>query len=65
MQQWRQAAVAMAEQRQSELAGKSEEEILAAIDALLSLPHDMPDVPDQEVTSGLVEQQKIFHKNRK
>jgi len=38
MQQWRQAAVAMAEQRQKELAGKRDEENLAIIDALLSLP---------------------------
>ncbi len=64
--QWRRAAVALAEQHRRELRRLSEPDALAASDALLSLApllaaHRRPRIPP----SGLVEQQALFRRIRR
>ena len=64
MAQWRDAAVALAEQRARELRALSEENARAAIVALLDLGASLPIAPEREKTSGLVIQQALFHRKR-
>lgn len=61
MQQWREAAVALSEQKAHELRTMTDEEALAAIHALLDLGASMPLSPERQMTSGLVIQQALFH----
>ncbi len=64
MEQWRAAGIALAKQRKLELRSLTDEQALAAADALLSLA-DPGRLPEQRrVTSGLVEQQALFHRLR-
>ena len=64
MAQWRDAAVALAEQRIHELRALTEEDARAAIAALLDLGGSLPLPPEREKTSGLVTQQALFHRKR-
>jgi hypothetical protein len=57
MEQWRRAAVALAEQRKRELRALSEADALAASDALLSLATLTRARRPRLTTSGLVQQQ--------
>jgi hypothetical protein len=62
MAQWRSAAIALAEQRATELREMTEAEALAASDALLSLALVVPITPSRLTGSGLVRQQELFHR---
>ena len=62
MAQWRDAAVALAEQRIRELRTLTEEDARAATLALLDLGASLPISPEREKTSGLVTQQALFHR---
>jgi len=64
MMQWRRAAVALEERRKRELQGLSEQEALAASDALLSLAATLPLATSRLTDSGLVRQQARFHRRR-
>ena len=64
MAQWREAAPALAEQRARELALLTDEEVRAAIAALLDLGASLPISSAREQTSGLVTQQALFHGRR-
>ncbi len=64
MEQWRRAAVALAEQRKRELRALSEADALAASDALLSLATLTRARRPRLTTSGLVQQQVLFHRMR-
>ncbi len=59
--QWRNAAVALEAVRRDELRGLTDEDALAAADALLSI---VALVPDDERPTGLVEQQRLFARAR-
>jgi hypothetical protein len=61
MQQWRRAAIALAEERARRLRSLTPEKALAASERLLSLPV-VGDAPRPRRMSGLVEQQAIFHR---
>jgi hypothetical protein len=63
MQQWRSAAVALAEERARCLRELTPEEALAASDRLLSLPV-VGEAPVPRRPCGLIEQQAIFHRRR-
>jgi len=65
MNQWRSAAVALAEQRRRELAALTPEEALEASEDLLSLELDVELRPSRWSSSGLVEQQALFHNLRR
>jgi hypothetical protein len=60
MTQWRDAAVALEEQKSRELRTMTEAEALAATHAILDLGASLPLAPDREVTSGLVVQQALL-----
>lgn len=62
MAQWRSAGEALAAVRQEELARMSDAEAEAAVLALGDLPS--PELPASP-TSGLVEQQRLFHAVRR
>jgi hypothetical protein len=62
MSQWRRAAGALERQRKDELRALSEREALAASEALLSLFHLTALDPDRITSSGLVQQQALFHR---
>ena len=64
MAQWRDAAVALAEQRVRELRTLTDEHARAAIAALLDLGASLPLPPERETTSGRVIQQALFHRKR-
>jgi hypothetical protein len=64
MAQWRGAAVALAEQRVRELKALTDEDVRAAVLALLDLGASLPYPPERERTSGLVIQQALFHRKR-
>ena len=61
MRQWRSAAVALETVRQAEVRDLTDEEALAAADALLSL---VVLIPDDDRPTGLVEQQRLFARAR-
>jgi hypothetical protein len=61
MAQWQHATVALAEQRRRELRAMSDQQALAASDALLSLAPLVPLNPSRLIDSGLVRQQALFH----
>lgn len=59
--QWRAAAVALEEVRRNEVRGLTDDEALAAAEALLSL---VALAPVDERPTGLVEQQRLFARAR-
>lgn len=61
MAQWRDAGPALAEQKRHELRALTEEQALAATDALLEIGASLPLSASRESTSGLVTQQAILH----
>ena len=62
MMQWRRAALALEEQRKRELRALSDQEALAASDALLALAVVLPLDARRLTGSGLVRQQALFHR---
>jgi hypothetical protein len=62
MAQWREASLALAEQRTRELREMTAEQALAAADALLSLALVIPLAPARLTDSGLARQQALFHR---
>ena len=62
MQQWRQAATALEEQRRRELRLLSDHDALATSEAVLSLALLTPIPPARLTDSGLVSQQRLFHR---
>jgi hypothetical protein len=62
LRQWSRATTALADQRGRELAAMSDEDALAAADAVLDLAALAPLNPDRVSSSGLVEQQALFHR---
>ena len=64
MMQWRRAAVALEEQRKRELQTLTDQDALAASDALLSLALAVPLDPRRRTSSGLVRQQALFHRRQ-
>ena len=62
LQQWRAAGPALEEVRERELGDLTDEQALAATEALLSIESTMPLPPDRLGTSGLVAQQALFHR---
>jgi hypothetical protein len=62
IQQWREAAVALVEQKAHELRTMNDEEARAATDALVELGAMLPLSPERERDSGLVIQQALFHR---
>jgi hypothetical protein len=64
MRQWREAARALDQDRRAALAALTDEQALAASEAVLSLAGAHPPSPARRTTSGLVEQQALFHRQR-
>jgi hypothetical protein len=62
LRQWRDARIALAEQRKKDLRAMTREQALAASDALLNLAEVSRLHPSRLSTSGLVEQQALFKK---
>jgi hypothetical protein len=60
---WREADLALAEQRARELREMTDEQALAAAEALLSLALVVPLAPSRLADSGLVRQQALFHRH--
>ena len=65
VKQWETAGPALAEQRKIELRNLTEEEALAAAEALLSLVTMVTLATRRRGYSGLVEQQALFHRQPK
>jgi hypothetical protein len=65
MEQWRRAAVALEEQRRAELQAMSDQDALAASEALLSMAQVIPLKSERITDSGLVQQQALFHRRRR
>ena len=64
MRQWHKASRALAEERRARLAGLSEAQALAAADAVLSVAGSCPASVARRTSSGLVEQQALFRRQR-
>jgi len=64
MKQWRRAAVALEDQRKPELEALTDQQALAASDALLSLVENLPIDVGRLTGSGLVRQQALFHRRQ-
>jgi hypothetical protein len=62
VRQWRDAAVSLAEQRQKALRQLTDQQALAASEALLSLVTTVTLSPSRRTSSGLVQQQALFHR---
>jgi hypothetical protein len=62
MQQWREAAVALADQKAHELRTMTDVQALAASEALLDIGASLPISPERRMTSGLVIQQALLHR---
>jgi hypothetical protein len=58
--QWREAATALADQRARELAAMTDEQALAAAEAVLELAARAPVPPERQMWSGLVRQQELL-----
>jgi hypothetical protein len=61
LEQWRGAAAALEAQRRAELRSMSAEEALAAAEAVLALANPARMGDSRRRSSGLVEQQRLFH----
>ena len=64
MKQWRAAAVALRKVKREELRAMTDEDAVAAFNALDLPPHDFARAADRMNSSGLLEQQRIFQKAR-
>ena len=62
MEQWRNAATALEEQRRRELQSLSDRDAVAASEAILALALLTPIPPARLTDSGLVRQQGLFHR---
>ena len=62
VEQWKNAAEALADRRRRDLRRMSEDEALAATENLLSLVETVALNPVRRSSSGLVEQQAILHR---
>ncbi len=62
IKQWKRAETALAQQKKKELQEMTPEQALAASEALLELGADSRLNPTRRISSGLVEQQALFHK---
>jgi len=60
--QWQAARAALRAQRATELAALSDEQALAAADALLTVASSAGLPPAARASSGLVQQQALFHR---
>jgi hypothetical protein len=60
--QWQGARAALRAQRASELAALSDEDALVAADALLTIASVAGVAPASPTSSGLVQQQALFHR---
>ena len=61
MEQWKNAATALEEQRRRELQSLSDHDALAASEAILALTLLTPIPTARLADSGLVRQQELFH----
>jgi 2-hydroxychromene-2-carboxylate isomerase len=59
---WQEARAALRAQRAAELAAMSDEQALAAAETLLTVADAAGLPPVQRTTSGLVQQQALFHR---
>ncbi len=64
MQQWRNAAIALRNVKRRELRAMTDEDAVAAFNALDMPPELVWRSPERIDSSGLVEQQRIFQKAR-
>jgi uncharacterized protein YcbX len=64
MAQWRSAAVALRQVKREELRAMTDEDAVAAFNAVDLPPRDFPRAADRMNGSGLVEQQRLFQKAR-
>lgn len=64
MAQWSAAAPALAEVRRRELRAMTDEQALAASEALLAIAVSVPLSVERVRSSGLVAQQDLFHRSR-
>jgi uncharacterized protein YcbX len=64
MNQWRAAAVALRQMKREELRAMTDEDAVAAFNALDMPPELVWRCPERIDSSGLVEQQRIFQKIR-
>jgi hypothetical protein len=62
--QWKLAARALADQKKRELSEMTAEKALLASEALLALAPLSTFPPSRVTTSGLVQQQALFHRRR-
>jgi len=62
IQQWKSAAVALAQQRRQDLQRMSDAEALFAAENLLSLVEMTALSPARRASSGLVDQQALLHR---
>ncbi|MFN8525984.1 MAG: hypothetical protein U0821_23020 [Chloroflexota bacterium] len=62
--QWRSASDELAEQKRRELAAMTDEEAMAISEMLLAMADPATLPPERWTYSGLVEQQRIFHRRR-
>lgn len=62
LRQWRAAGPALEAVRRRELRALSDEQALAATEALLSMAHLAPLPPERLLSSGLVTQQALLHR---
>ena len=63
LEQWKSAAVELALERKKALREMTDEQALAASEALLALADPSALSPGRLRTSGLIEQQALFHSN--
>lgn len=64
MEQWRDAARALAELRRAQLGAMSDAAAVEAAEQLLALADSLPLSADRRRWSGLVEQQALLHRRR-
>jgi hypothetical protein len=64
MQQWREAAVELPRIRRQELRALTDEQALRAAGDLLALADLIPMSERRRTSSGLVDQQALFHRRR-
>jgi hypothetical protein len=62
MRQWRSAGPALEEQRARELRALTDEQAIAAADALLEIGAALPLPESRRAWSGLVEMQRLFQR---
>ncbi len=60
MAQWRSAEAALLEIKREEMRALTDEDVLAACDLLLADADEFYVAPENKISSGLVEQQRIF-----